>query len=43
MEVKHLLNTVLKKKKFNTLDIHAHPRWQLDEDAKFLKGAGVKL
>ena len=32
-----------KKKKFDRLDIHAHPRWQLDENAKFLKGAGVKL
>ena len=32
-----------KLKKFNELDHKAMPRWQLDEDAKFLKGAGVKL
>ena len=32
-----------KKKKFNNLDFPASPRWQLDQDAKFLKGAGVKL
>jgi len=32
-----------KLKKFNTLDHPAYPRWPLDEDAIFLKGAGVKL
>ena len=32
-----------KIKKFNTLDYPANPRWQLDEKAIFLKGAGVKL
>ena len=32
-----------KLKKFNELDHSAKPRWPLDEDAIFLKGAGVKL
>jgi len=32
-----------KNKEFNTLDYAANPRWQLDQNAKFLKGAGVKL
>ena len=32
-----------KLKQFNNLDFSAQPRWQLDEEAKFLKGAGVKL
>ena len=32
-----------KLKKFNGLDYPAKPRWPLDEDAVFLKGAGVKL
>ena len=32
-----------KKKKFDNLDFPANPRWQLDQNAKFLKGAGVKL
>jgi len=32
-----------KKKKFNKLDYPAKPRWALDENAIFLKGAGVKL
>ena len=32
-----------KSKKFNKLDHPAKPRWPLDEDAAFLKGAGVKL
>ena len=32
-----------KLKKFNKLDYPAKPRWPLDENAKFLKGAGVKL
>jgi N6-L-threonylcarbamoyladenine synthase len=32
-----------KIKKFNDLDYPAKPRWALDEDAKFLKGAGVRL
>jgi len=30
-------------KKFDDLDHPAKPRWPLDESAKFLKGAGVKL
>ena len=29
--------------KFDALDYPAKPRWPLDEDASFLKGAGVKL
>jgi N6-L-threonylcarbamoyladenine synthase len=32
-----------KLKKFSDLDHPARPRWALDEDAVFLKGAGVKL
>ena len=32
-----------KLKKFDNLDHPAKPRWPLDESAKFLKGAGVKL
>ena len=32
-----------KLKQFNNLDHPANPRWALDEDAIFLKGAGVKL
>ena len=32
-----------KLKKFNDLDHPAKPRWSLDENAIFLKGAGVKL
>ncbi len=32
-----------KLKQFNELDHPAKPRWPLDEDAVFLKGAGVKL
>ena len=32
-----------KLQKFNRLDYPARPRWPLDEDAAFLKGAGVKL
>ena len=32
-----------KKKEFDNFDYPAKPRWQLDEDAKFLKGAGVKI
>ncbi len=32
-----------KLKKFNKLDYPARPRWALDEEAIFLKGAGVKL
>ena len=32
-----------KLKKFNDLDHKAMPRWQLDEKANFMKGAGVKL
>ena len=33
----------LKLKQFNKLDYPAKPRWPLDEDAAFLKGAGVRL
>ena len=32
-----------KLKLFNNLDFQANPRWALDENAKFLKGAGIKL
>jgi len=32
-----------KKKQFDNLDYPAKPRWALDENAVFLKGAGVKL
>ena len=32
-----------KLKQFDNLDYTAKPRWQLDKDAAFLKGAGVKL
>ena len=32
-----------KKKLFNELDFKVNPRWQLDEKAQFLKGAGVKI
>jgi len=32
-----------KKKLFSELDFKVNPRWQLDEKAKFLKGAGVKI
>ena len=32
-----------KLKQFNNLDYPAKPRWALDENAIFLKGAGVKL
>ena len=32
-----------KLNQFNNLDYPAKPRWSLDENAKFLKGAGVKL
>ena len=32
-----------KQNKFSKLDHPANPRWALDETAKFLKGAGVKL
>ena len=32
-----------KLKQFDNLNYPAKPRWQLDEDAAFLKGAGVKL
>ena len=30
-------------KQFDNLDYSAKPRWSLDENAKFLKGAGVRL
>ena len=32
-----------KLKKFDSLNYPAKPRWPLDENALFLKGAGVKL
>ena len=32
-----------KLKQFSNLDFPAKPRWPLDENAAFLKGAGVKL
>ena len=32
-----------KQNKFNDLDFPAKPRWQLDENAAFLKGAGIKI
>ena len=32
-----------KLNQFNNLDYPAKPRWSLDENAKFLKGSGVKL
>ena len=32
-----------KLKQFNSLDYPVKPRWPLDENAAFLKGAGVKL
>ena len=32
-----------KVKNFDNLDLNANPRLALDKNAKFLKGAGVKL
>ena len=32
-----------KLKQFSELDHPAKPRWPLDEEAPFLKGAGIKL
>ncbi len=32
-----------KRKKFDKLNFSVNPRWQLDENANFMKGAGVKL
>ncbi len=32
-----------KQNQFDNLNFPAKPRWQLDEDATFLKGAGVKI
>ena len=32
-----------KLKQFDSLDYSVKPRWTLDEEATFLKGAGVKL
>ena len=32
-----------KKKEFDKLDFSINPRWQLDKNAKFLKGACVQL
>ena len=46
-QARNLIPTIniylLKLKKFNKLDHPAKPRWPLDKDAAFLKGAGVKL
>ena len=37
-------STAMKKiNQFSNLDHPAKPRWPLDDSAKFLKGAGVKL
>ena len=38
-----LKERIFKLKQFNNLDYPAKPRWSLDESAKFLKGAGIKL
>ena len=32
-----------KKKLFDDLNFKVNPRWQLDETAQFLKGAGIKI
>ena len=32
-----------KLKKFDNLDYPAKPRWPLDENAPFLKGAGLRF
>ena len=32
-----------KTKQFSNLDHAAKPRWALDEEATFLKGAGVQI
>ena len=32
-----------KNREFNKLNFSVNPRWQLDNKAKFLKGAGVEL
>ena len=32
-----------KKKQFSELDHPAKPRWPLDQNAVFLKGAGIKF
>ena len=32
-----------KLRQFSNLDFPAKPRWQLDQNAAFIKGAGVKL
>ena len=32
-----------KQNQFDDLSFPAKPRWQLDENAVFLKGAGVKI
>jgi len=32
-----------KQNQFDDLGFPAKPRWQLDENAVFLKGAGVKI
>ena len=38
-----ILYSFYKVKKFDKLDLPASPRLPLDKNAKFLKGAGVKL
>jgi len=40
---KSIKNIPYPKKQFNNLNYPAKPRWALDEEANFLKGAGVKL
>ena len=35
--------SISEKIEFDNLDHPAKPRWPLDEDAAFLKGAGVRL
>ena len=39
----HTNNCCYNYAQFNDLDYPAKPRWPLDEDAVFLKGAGVQL
>ncbi len=38
-----VLTSEFKLNQFSNLDYPAKPRWSLDEDAAFLKGAGVQL
>ena len=43
LKEKRKLKKEKKKKKFDSLNFAVNPRWQLDEKANFMKGAGVKL